>query len=133
MSTAVNTFLSVTLRHTLQLILLLDGVTVAAALGRVDQLLGQTLRHTLHIPERCLPSTDGKKGDGLVHTAQRGYVDGLAAHSAGAADTGGVFAGAAVDDGVDGDLDGVLVCHYVDLQGTKCISDWDLVKMMERG
>lgn len=56
----------------------------------------------------------------MVDAAQGGDIDGLAAHGAGAANAGGVFAGAAVDDGVDGDLDWVLVRHYVDL----CLGEW---------
>ncbi len=61
----------------------------------------------------------------------------MAADGACGADAGGVFAGAAVDDGVDGDLDGVLVGHYVDLHEHVCISfmfrvdDWD--KLVEIG
>lgn len=40
----------------------------------------------------------------------------LAADGTGGTDTGGVLTGTAVDDGVDGNLDGVLVGHDVDLQ-----------------
>jgi len=108
--------LSVALGHTLQLVLLLDGVAVAAALGRVDQLLGQALGNALDVAEGGLARTDGEEGDGLVDAAQGRDIDGLAAHGTRAADTGAVFAGTAVDDGVDGDLDGVLVGHDVDLE-----------------
>ena len=107
--------LPITLRHPLQLILLLDRIRVAAPLGRVDQLLGQTLGHALHVAEGRLPGPDGEQRDGLVDAAERGDVDGLAADGAGGADTGGVFARAAVDDCVDGDLEGVRVRHDVDL------------------
>jgi len=51
----------------------------------------------------------------LVDAAQGGDVDGLAADGAGGADARAVFSGAAVDDGVDGDLEGVGVRHDVDL------------------
>ena len=54
----------------------------------------------------------------MVDAAEGGHVDGLAAHGAGGADARGVFARAAVDDGVDGDLNGVLVRHDVDLLKT---------------
>lgn len=40
----------------------------------------------------------------------------MAAHCAGGADAGGIFARPAVDDGVDGYLEGVLVCEDVDLE-----------------
>ena len=53
----------------------------------------------------------------MVDAAERGHVDGLAADGACGADSCGVFAGAAVDDGVDGDLEGVLVCGDVYLCG----------------
>ena len=52
---------------------------------------------------------DGEEGDGLVYPAQRGDVDGLTADGALGADTSRVLARAGVDDGVDEDLDGVLV------------------------
>lgn len=74
----------------------------------------------------------------MVDTAQRGNVDGcktvelvsgiccsasekgrdhtLTTDGTSGTDTGGVLTRAAVDDGVDGNLDGVLVGHDVDLQ-----------------
>ena len=109
-------YLPVTLCYPLQLILLFDCVAVAASLRRIDQLLSQTLSHALDIPESCLAGTDGKESDGLVDTAQRGDIDSLAANGTGGADTSGVFPWAAVDNGIDGDLDRVLVGHYVDLR-----------------
>ena len=48
--------------------------------------------------------------------AQRRDVDGLATDGACGTNTCAVFAGAAVHDGVDGYLDGVLVGHDVDLE-----------------
>jgi hypothetical protein len=108
--------LSVGLGHTLQLVLLLDGIAVAATLGGVDQLFCETLGDALDVAESRFSRADGEESDGLVDAAERGDVDGLTAHSACATDTGAVFAGAAVDDGVDGDLDGVLVGHDVDLR-----------------
>lgn len=108
--------LSVALGNTLQLVLLLDGVAVAAALGSVDQLLSKALSHALDVTEGGLTGTNGQESDGLVDTAERRDIDGLATDGTRATDTGGVFAGAAVDDGVDGDLDRVLVGHDVDLE-----------------
>ena len=49
------TCLSVGLGHTLQLILLLDGVAVGAALGGVDQLIAEALGDGLDVPEGGLP------------------------------------------------------------------------------
>ena len=107
--------LPIALRHTLQLILLLDRIAITASLSRIDQLFCQALRNALHVPERGFSGTDGKKGDGLIDTTERRDVDGLATDGSSRADTGAVFSGAAVDNGVDGHLDGVLVGHDVDL------------------
>ncbi len=51
----------------------------------------------------------------MVDAAERRDVDGLPAHGACGSDSCAVFAGAAVDDGVDGDLQRVGVGGYVDL------------------
>ena len=101
--------------HTFQFVLLLDRVRVAASLGSVDQLFGKTLGNALDVSESGLAGTDGKKGNGLVDTAERGDIDGLSSDGTGASNSGAVFARTAVDNGVDGDLDRVLVCHDVDL------------------
>lgn len=107
--------LPIALGNTLQLVLLLDGIGVAGSLGSVDQLLSKALSDALDVAERGLAGTDGEEGDGLVDAAERGHIDGLAADGTGGTDTGGVFTGTAVDDGVNSDLDGVLVRHNVDL------------------
>jgi hypothetical protein len=107
--------LPIALRYTLQLVLLLDGVRVAASLGCVDELFSQALGNALDVAEGGLASTNGEEGNGLVDAAQRRHIDGLTTDGTCGTNTGGVFAGSAVDDGVDGDLDGVLVCHDVDL------------------
>lgn len=111
--------LPIALRHTLQLVLLLDRVRVAATLRGVDELLSQALSNTLDVPERSFARTDREKSDGLIDAAERGDIDGLPADSTGGTDTGGVFAGTAVDNGVNGDLDGILVGHNVNLQLAK--------------
>ena len=108
--------LSVGLGDTLELVLLLDGVRVGGALGGVDQLLGEALGNGLDVAESGLTGTDGQEGDGLVDAAEGRDIDGLATDGTGGTDTGGVFTGTAVDDGIDGDLDGVLVGHDVDLR-----------------
>lgn len=108
-------FLPVALGNTLELILLLDSEGVGATLGGVDKLFSQALGDGLDVTERGLTSTDGQKSDGLVDTAERGDINGLATDGTGGTNTGAVFTGAAVDDGVNGDLNGVLVRHDVDL------------------
>jgi hypothetical protein len=112
---ASSTPLPIALRNTLQLVLFLDRIAVAAAFGSVDQLFSQALSNALDVAERRFAGTDGKESDGLVDAAERRHIDGLATDGTGGTDTGAVFAGAAVHDGVNGDLDGVLVGHDVDL------------------
>lgn len=58
--------------------------------------------------------TDGDEGDGLVDATERRNVDGLTTDGTLGTDTGRVFAGSGVDDGVDEDLDRVLVREEVD-------------------
>ena len=111
----MTTNLSVGLGNTLELILLLDGVRVAGSLGSVDQLLSQALSDGLDVSESSLTGTDGKESDGLVDTAKWGDIDGLATDGTSGSDTGGVFTWTTVDDGIDGDLDWVLVGHDVNL------------------
>lgn len=66
----IRTPLSVGLGDTLQLVLLLDCVRVAASLGSVDQLLSKALGNALDVAERGFAGTDGKESDGLVDTAE---------------------------------------------------------------
>ena len=109
------TDLPIGLCDTLQLVLLLDGVRVTASLGSVNELFCQTLGNALDVSEGGLAGTDGEERDGLVDAAERRHIDGLTTDSTGGSDTGAVFAGSAVNDGVNSDLDGVLVGHDVDL------------------
>lgn len=108
--------LPIALGHTLQLVLLLDRIRVAASLGSVDEFFGKALGDALDVAERCLTGTDGEEGNGLVDTAERGHINGLSAHSTSGSDTGAVFARSAVDNGINGNLDRILVRHDVDLE-----------------
>lgn len=72
----------------------LDSIRVRRALGGVDELVGEAFCDRLDVAERGLASlgrksdytrqkggmayTDGEKGDGLVHSPQRGHIDSLA-------------------------------------------------------
>ena len=51
----------------------------------------------------------------MVDSAQRGDINCLSAYGTGGTNSGGVLAGSAIDDGIDGDLNGVLVGHDVNL------------------
>ena len=71
--------------------------------------------NALDVAERGLTGTDGQESDGLVDTAERRDIDSLATDGTSGTDTGAIFTGTAVDNGIDGDLEGVLVGHDVDL------------------
>lgn len=58
--------------------------------------------------------TDGQEGDSLVDAAEGGDIDGLATDGTSGTDTGGIFTGTGVDDGINENLDGVLVGEKVD-------------------
>ncbi|GMT05170.1 hypothetical protein PENTCL1PPCAC_27344, partial [Pristionchus entomophagus] len=83
----------VRLGDTLKLVLLLDGVAVGGSLGGVDQLVSEAL------------------GDGLDGR----HVDSLTTDGTGTSNTGGVFTGSRVDDGVDKHLHGVPLSEELDL------------------
>jgi len=112
----ISPHLPVGLCDALELVLLLDGVAVAAALCGVDELLGQALGDGLDVAEGGFAGADGEEGDGLVDAAQRGDIDGLTADGTCGTDAGRVLARAAVDDGVDGNLQRVCVGRDVDLR-----------------
>jgi len=121
--------LSVALGDTLQLVLLLDSVRVAGTLSSVDQLLSKALSNGLDIAERGLAGTSGEERDSLVNSAEGRDIDGLSSDGTGGTNSGRVFAGTAVDDGVDSDLDGVLVGHKVDLALTLALDGREKIDM----
>ena len=108
--------LPIALGDTLQLILLLDGVRVAASLCSIDQFFSQALSDRLDVSEGGFTGTNCEESDGLVDTAERGDIDGLTTDSTSRSDTGGIFARSTVNDGVNCDLDRVLVGHDVNLE-----------------
>ena len=97
--------LSVGLGNTLQFILLLDSVTVGAALGRVDYLVAQTLGDGLDVPEGGLPGASAEEPYGLVDPPQGRNINCLPSNCAGAPNPGAVFPGTRVDDGTHHHLD----------------------------
>lgn len=121
--------LAVRLSDTLKLILLLDSIGVGGVLASVDKLLGQALSNGLDVAERGLAGTDGDQSNGLVDTTQRRDIDGLAADGTAGTDTGGVFTGTTVDDGINNNLERVLVGEQVDdLEGV--LDDADSLKLL---
>ena len=108
--------LAVRLGNTLELVLLLDGVRVGGSLSSVDELLSKALSNGLDVAERGLTGTDGEKSDGLVDTAEWGDIDGLATDGSGRSNASRVLTWSTVDDGVNANLDWVLVGHDVNLE-----------------
>ena len=106
--------LTVRLGDALDLVLLLDGVRVTRSTGGVDKLLGEALGHGLEVAEAGLARAGGEEVEGVVDAAEGTHVHGLATDDSGSSDTGGVLARSGVDDGIDDDLDGVLVGEEVD-------------------
>lgn len=106
--------LTVGLGNTLELVLLADGVAVGGTLGSVDDLISQALSHALDVTEGSLASTSGDQGNTQVDATEGRDVDGLTTDSTGVTNTGGVFTGTSVDDGINQDLDGVSIGQQVD-------------------
>jgi len=109
-----TTALTVGSGNTLHLVTLLDGVRVGGSLGGVDELVGEALGDRLDVAESRLSGTGGKESDGSVDTSERRNIDGLSSDGTGGANSGRVFTGTSVDDGVNKDLDGVGVGEEVD-------------------
>lgn len=65
--------------------------------------------------------TNGQERDGLVDTPEGRNVDGLTTDSTRRTDTGRVFTGTSVDNGVDENLDRVLFSDEVD--NLECVLD----------
>mmetsp|Transcript_1753 Transcript_1753/g.6310 ORF Transcript_1753/g.6310 Transcript_1753/m.6310 type:complete len:299 (-) Transcript_1753:325-1221(-) len=76
----------------------------------------RTAAHTFRkCPIRTLPGPSREHSCAhLVHAAERRDIHSLATDHTGGANTGGILAGAGVDDGINADLDGVLVGEEVD-------------------
>jgi len=106
-------YLSVRLRHALQLILLLNRVRVARSLRRVDQLIRQAFRNRLDVTEGSFAGTSGQQVNRLVDTAERGEIDSLTANNTSRTNTRGIFTRTRVNDGIDDHLDRVLVSEQV--------------------
>jgi len=82
------------------------------------------VRTRLDVPERRLTSTNGQESDGLIDPPKRRHIDSLTPDGTSRTDTGGVLTGTAVNDSVNGNLDGVLVGGDVD-DGESVIDDTD--------
>ena len=97
-------------------------------LGSVDEFVSECLRDRLETSEGGLASGFADEVDGLVDSTEGRNIDSLSADDATRSDTGGVFAGTAVRDGSDDDLNGVLTGEEVDqLHGLLHNSDCHLL------
>lgn len=106
-------YLTVRLGNALNFILLLDGVRVTASSCGIDQLLGQTLGHSLEVPKARLPRPCGKEVQGVVHPTEGGHVHSLSANDTRPADTGGILARSTVDNGINDHLHRILIRQEV--------------------
>ena len=106
--------LTVGLGDTFDFVLLLDGVAVGGAAGRVDYLVRETLGDGLHVSEGGLPGAHGHEVDGVVDPSEGRDVHCLSLHRARSAHSGRVLARTAIYDGFNQELDRVLVGEDVD-------------------
>merc|ERR1740130_1130791 len=106
--------LPICLGHTLDLILLLDCVAVGGFLGAIDDLIGKTLGNGLDVAEGAVASTGANEVDSLIHATKWGDIHSLTTHHSCGANAGRILAGASILDGINVDLDGVLVREQID-------------------
>jgi hypothetical protein len=106
--------LTVGLGNTLNLILLLDGIRVGRSLGGIDQLIGQALCDGLDVTERGFTCSSGQEPDSLVHTAKWGHINRLATNNTSASNTGSILTWSSIDNGINKNLDWVLISEQVD-------------------
>ena len=100
--------LTVRLGDTLQLVLFLNGIRVARALGGVDELVSQALGDRLDVTESGFAGTSAQQPNGLVHSTQWRHVNSLTTDGTCATDTSRIFSGTRVDDGIHQNLQRVL-------------------------
>merc|ERR1712219_60410 len=101
-------FLTVGFGDALQLVLLLDGVTVGRSFGGVYQFIGEAFGDGLDVSEGGFPGAGDQEPNGLINAAERRHVDGLTTDSSCSSNASGVFPRPAVDDSVRNDLQRVL-------------------------
>ena len=121
MDTHFVVVLTVGLGNTLDFILLFDSVRVRGSTSCIDELLSQTLGHGLQVSERGLSCASGQQVEGIVDTTERRHIDGLSTDDTGTSDTSGILTRTGVDDGINNNLDGVLVRQQMD--DLQCVLD----------
>lgn len=120
--------LSVGLGDSLNLILLLDGERVGTLLGAVHNLISQALSTRLDVSEGTVSSTLSDQRDSLVDSSERRNINGLSSDNTTRSDTGRVFASSSVLDGINHNLNRVLIGQKVnDFEGLLDDSDSHLL------
>jgi hypothetical protein len=106
--------LTIRLGHTLDFILLLNGIGVTGPPGRIDEFLGQAFRHGLQVAKGGFAGARREQIEGVVHAAKGRHIDGLSSDHSRATDARRVFPGTGVDNGIHDDLNGILVREQMD-------------------
>lgn len=115
-------YLSHCLGNLLDFVSLLNAIRVGAVLkvkgkgnlGGIHDLVGQSLINGLGVLKSLFSCSNTHVIDGLVNSSQRGNVDGLFLGHSSSTDSGGVFSGSSIGNGVDEHLNWVLASHQVD-------------------
>jgi hypothetical protein len=105
--------LSVSLGDSLDLVLLLDGIRVGGLLGAVHNLVSETLGSGLDVSESRSTRTLSDEGDSLIDSSKRGNINGLSSNNTTRADTSRVLSGTTVLDGINKNLNRVLISQKV--------------------
>ena len=100
--------LPVSLSVSLDFFLLLDRVAVGVVLGSLHNFVGKHFGDVLKVLEGAISGVLGDVVNRLVDSSEGRDIDGLSLDTSAGSDSGGVFSGSAVADGVDNNLDGVL-------------------------
>ena len=105
--------LSVGLSDSLNLVLLLNGVRVGALLGAVHDLVSETLGSGLYVSESTVSSTNSDQGQSLVDTSKGRDINRLSSNNTSGPNSGGILSRSAVLDGINQNLNRVLVGQQV--------------------
>eukprot|EP00954_Amorphochlora_amoebiformis_P030026 1394014-Amorphochlora_amoeboformis.AAC.1 len=108
-----SALLTAGLGNALDLVLFLDGKAVDLVLRGIHDLIGEALGDGLERAEGGGTGAHGHVMDGNVGAAKGGYIHGLTTRDTSGTNSGGVFAGSGVHNGVDVDYDGVFLGHDV--------------------
>jgi len=83
-------------------------------LSSIDQLISQALSNSLDVAECSLSCTSAQQPDSLIDSSKRRHINSLSAYSTSTTNTGGVFTGTRVDDGIDQNLEWVVSSQQMD-------------------